>query len=176
MFRQRPQPYKTKFLGNTIKLDFKSNKSKRVATSTFHAEALACIFGLESTTFVQTFLLELARPDIATLDLLEPQEGVVPIVVVTDCNDLHSVLVAPAQTTLASKHLSLYVAAIREFKALNRVKSFVWIDTRDMAANSMTKLGKDQTVDSTEILPLLRTFSWTPRQPLTWQTQLCQSA
>ena len=102
--------------------------------------------------------------------------SVVPIVVVTDCNDIHSVLVAPAQTTLASKHLSLYVAAIREFKALNRVKSFVWLDTRDMAANSMTKLGKDQTVDSTEILPLLRTFSWTPRQPLTWQTQLCQSA
>jgi hypothetical protein len=35
-------------------LDFKSHKSKRVATSTMHAEALAKLFGLEGTLSVQS--------------------------------------------------------------------------------------------------------------------------
>ena len=43
-------------VGNFAALDFRSNKSKRVATSTMHAEALAKIAGLESAIFIQTFL------------------------------------------------------------------------------------------------------------------------
>jgi hypothetical protein len=162
--------HEDKICGAFCLLDFRSNKSKRVATSTLHAEALACIFGLESSTFVQSFLLELSKPNIPTLELLEPHADMIKKVAITDCHDLYAVLIAPAQSTSPSKHLSLYVAAIREFRTLNRIEAFVWLDTRDMAANSLTKLGDDKTVEHTELLPLLQSFVWQVKHPFIWGT------
>ena len=108
----------TQICGKFCILDFKSNKSKRVATSTLHAEALACIFGLESTTYVQTYLLELERPDLNSLQILYPEActEMIPITALTDCCDLHDSLIAAAQPTSANKHLALYIAAVREFR------------------------------------------------------------
>ena len=151
-------------------LDFRSNKSKRVATSTLHAEALAKLFGLESALFLQSYILELKNPGLTALELLRPEEqpGLVRIVSCTDCNDLHDVLMAPAQPSSSNKHLTLYIAAIREFRSIGRIQTFVWLDTRDMPANAMTKLGSDGTVETAEIADFLRTFTWTTKHPLKW--------
>ena len=115
-------------------IDFKSNKSKRVATSTLHAEALACIASVENATFVQTYYLELHNPSVTALQLLHPEKfaELIPIVTVSDCTDLHASLIAPAVTSSPNKHLGLYVAALREFRSIGRIEANVWIDTRDM--------------------------------------------
>ena len=155
-------------------LDFKSNKSKRVATSTLHAEALASINGLESTTHLQSYFLELQKPGLSAMDLLAPEthSELIPIVAVTDCNDLHDSLIAPVQPTSSNKHLALYIAAIREFKATGRVQAFSWIDTRDMVANSLTKLKEDGTAEL-EINAVLSTATWNLAHAYKWNSTWC---
>ena len=103
--------------GNFCLLDFKSNKSKRVATSTLHAEALGSINGLEVTTYLQSYLLELSKSNLTAMQLLTPENNaeLLPIIAVTDCNDLQDTLIAPAQPASSTKHLALYIAAIRVF-------------------------------------------------------------
>ena len=156
-------------------LDYKSNKSKRVATSTMHAEALAQIAGLETSTYVQSFLLEVHKPGLNALSLLSPEshEELMQIVSVTDCEDLYSSLVAPAQASCANKHLSLYIAAIREMKASKRVQSFVWADTRDLIANAMTKLNDAGLCETNELLPVLKSFNWKLKHAYKWDTVWC---
>ena len=155
-------------------LDFKSNKSKRVATSTLHAEALGSINGLEASTYLQSYILEITKPTLTALQLLTPENNkeLVPIIAITDCNDLQDVLIAPAQPASSTKHLALYIAAIREFCSTGRVQAFVWIDTRDMLANSLTKLKEDGTTEA-ELLPSLQTFVWKLKHAYTWNTTWC---
>jgi hypothetical protein len=156
-------------------LDFKSNKSKRVATSTMHAEALAQISGLETATYIQSYLLEVNKPDLTALSLLNPEqhEEVIQIVSVTDCEDLYAALIAPAQASCSNKHLSLYLAAIREMRTSGRVQSFVWADTRDLVANALTKLNEAGLCETAELLPMLKTFVWNLRHAYKWDNVWC---
>ena len=160
--------------GNFVLLDFKSNKSKRVATSTLHAEALGSIAGLESNTYLQSYLLELKQANLTAMQLLTPEhhKDLVPIIAITDCNDLQDTLIAPAQPASSTKHLALYIAAIREYCATGRVQAFVWIDTRDMLANSLTKLKEDGTTEA-ELRPSLKTFVWKLKHAYKWNHTWC---
>ena len=161
--------------GKFVALDFKSNKSKRVAASTMHAEALAKIAGIEAATYLQTFFLEIAAPSLTSLQLLTPesQPELIPICSVTDCRDLHEVLIAPAQASISNKHLSLYIAAIREFQTTQRIQAFIWIDTRDMISNALTKLNDDGSATLIEIQDVWKTFEWKLKHPYQWQRTWC---
>ena len=156
-------------------VDFKSNKSKRVATSTMHAEALAKIPGLETSSYVQSYLLEMTKPNLNAMSLLNPEQHdeMIQIVSVTDCEDLYASLVAPAQASCANKHLSLYLAAIREMRSSKRVQSFVWADTRDLVANALTKLQETGLCETAELLPALKSFVWKLNHPYKWDTVWC---
>ena len=148
--------------GRFMLLDFKSNKSKRVATSTMHAEALAKLGGLESCTFIQSFLLELSKPQLSATQLLEPEkhEEMLAICSVTDCDDLFATINNAAAPSPSNKHLSLYLTCIREFRALKRVSQFAWIDTRDMCANCLTKLSESGQAYDDGLRQMLLTNSW----------------
>jgi hypothetical protein len=108
------------------------------------------------------------------MQLLTPEGNaeLLPIIAVTDCNDLQDTLIAPAQPASSTKHLALYIAAIREFCAPGRVQAFVWIDTRDMLANSLTKLKEDGTTEN-ELLPALQTFNWKLKHAYKWNSTWC---
>jgi hypothetical protein len=82
----------------------------------------------------------------------------VPIAAATDCNDLHDVLMAPAQAQSGSMHLMLYIASLKEYRALSRVQAYVWLDTRDMLANALTKLEPDGSANLDELGPALTNF------------------
>jgi hypothetical protein len=105
------------------------------------------------------------------MQLLAPEAHaeLIPIIAVTDCNDLHDSLIAPAQPTSSNKHLALYIAAIREFRSIGRVQAFAWIDTRDMISNSLTKLKEDGTTEL-EILPVLSTATWNIVHAYKWNS------
>ena len=156
-------------------LDFKSNKSKRVATSTMHAEALAKLFGLEGALFVQSYLAEIAAPQTSTLDLLEPEKlpELIELVSATDCEDLYAVLTAPAQPSTGNKHLGLYIAALREFKEVGRIRAWIWLDTRDCLANILTKLMPNGEVMQDGFDLILKKFVWQPQHPYKWNGQYC---
>lgn len=165
----------SKLCGPFCLLDFKSNKSKRVATSTMHAEALAMINGLETSTYIQSYLLEVAKPGLTAMNLLSPESfpEMIQIVSVTDCEDLYSSVTAPAQASCANKHLALYIAAIREMKASKRIKAFAWADTRDLVANALTKLQDSGLCETAELLPALKIFDWKLKHPYQWDTVWC---
>ena len=159
-----------KICGTFCVLDFKSNKSKRVATSTQHAEALSSIAGVEAATFVQSYFLELQMPSLTTLQFLSPEnhDEIIPICSISDCRDLHEVLTSPAQPTMTNKHLSLYIAALREFHTCNRITAWIWCDTRDMIANCLTKLNDDGTANLSEIKAPWKEHKWNLQHPFQW--------
>jgi hypothetical protein len=68
--------------------------------------------------------------------------------------------------------LTLYLAALREQRQLNRVKAWVWVDTRDCLANGMTKLEHDGTLPLKEISEALQHRHWEPSYAYRWNGQL----
>lgn len=158
------------FCGAFCLVEYKSNKSKRVATSTMHAETLAKCSGLESAIFIQGFMMELSLPNLKAHDLIDPPDIqlLLPIVSATDCEDLHASLVAPAQAQAGTKHLTLYLASLREYRITRRLEAFIWINTQDMIANALTKLNSDGTANLTELAPALKNFVWTLRHAYKW--------
>ena len=151
-------------------IEYKSNKSKRVATSTMHAETLAKCSALESAQFIQGFMMELSLPNLKAQDLIEPPDIqlLMPIVSCTDCEDLHASLIAPAQAQAGTKHLTLYLASLREYRVTRRLEAFCWISTQDMIANGLTKLNGDGTANLDELAPALKKFVWTLLHAYKW--------
>ena len=159
--------------GRCVILSFKGSKSKRVASSTLHAEALALVAATEEASFLQSWLLELRYPTWTPFQLLnaEPSQSIA-IICVVDCKDLLDVLTKTALTAMTNKALILYVAALRELKETKRVEAWCWTDTRDNVANTFTKLNSDGTLPSESVEHLLRHAAWEPKHPFRWEQQL----
>ena len=86
----------------------------------------------------------------------------------TDCHDLYDVITAAAQAGITNKHLGLYVAAVREFKSVGRIQSFVWLDTRDMLANCLTKMEDSGELPLEDLDNFLKVATWSPKQAYQW--------
>jgi len=139
-----------------------------------HAECLAELAGVEAGTYIQSYVLRIAKPNLKCIELLEPEahEEMLPMQVVTDCDDLHCALVSPAFPNPTNKQLSLYLACLREYKTVGRISAFIWCDTRDMLANALTKLEESGLVPL-EIMPeSLKTNRWILQHPYKYNTTL----
>ena len=159
--------------GNCIVLSYKGAKSKRVASSTLHAEALALVAATEEASFLQSWFYELANPTVSTFDIINASPTLfIPIIGVVDCKDLLDVLTKSVVTGVTNRAMVLYVAALRELKETKRVAAWTWIDTRDNPANAFTKLNSDGTLPSESVVHLLRHAAWEPQQPFRWMQQL----
>ena len=160
--------------GNCCILSYKGSKSKRVASSTLHAECLALVSGTEEATFLQTWLLELVSPQLSTMELINSgAETLVPIVGLTDCKDLLDVITKSAITAVSNKAMLLYIACLRELRETKRIDTYGWVDTRDNVANAQTKLNADGTLPSEPVTHMLKHASWEPREPFRWGQSLC---
>jgi hypothetical protein len=152
-------------------LSFRSSKSKRIASSTSHAETLALIGGVEEALFIQTWLYELDHPGLTTLQIIAAKDGLVPIIAATDCHDLFSNLTKPAMPIPANKSMTLYLAALREMRADGRIQAFIWHDTRDCLPNALTKLRDDGTLEldgDFDMKEFYQTCIYEPRIPFSW--------
>jgi len=165
----------TDLCGKFCLLHWKSNKSKRVTTSTMHAETVAKCTSLENAQFIQGLIYEICFPSTSVKDLIEPKnvEQLLPIVSMTDCEDLHSSLMAPATTQSGSMHLMLYLASLKEYRTTSRVIAYGWLDTRDMLANALTKLNADGSSNRDELGKPLCTFFFNPSHAYKWNTTWC---
>ena len=154
-------------------LSYKGAKSKRVASSTLHAECLAQVAACEEASFLQSWYFEFANPTVSTLDIISASPTLlVPIIGVVDCKDLLDVLTKSVVTAVTNRAMVLYVAAWRELKETKRVIAWTWVDTRDNPANAFTKLNADGTLPSESIVHLLKHCAWEPVQPFRWMQQL----
>ena len=71
-------------------LNFRSGKSKRVASSSMAAEVLQLATAVEDSMFIQSWLYELLHPTLCSLDLLkiDPRQFI-PCAGCTDCSDAY---------------------------------------------------------------------------------------
>ena len=158
--------------GSCNQLAFKSCKSKRVASSTSHAEVLASMLALEEASFLQTWILELTFPRLTSLELLAASSDLlVPIVAVGDCKDAFDLFTKPAVPTPTNRSMTLYVQACREFHETGKLEAFVWCDTKCNIANVLTKFNQSGLLEIDEFLKLVyASASWEPVNPFRWQT------
>jgi len=152
-------------------LAFKSAKSKRVATSTAHAETLILMSGIEESLFMQTWLYEMRFPSISSREMLKvPGKDHIPIIAVTDCNDVLESLIKTAVPTPVNRALTLYQHALRELYQLGFVRAYVWIDTRCNFSNSLTKLKPDGLLELDGLQQFYRCAGWEPTMPYRWHS------
>ena len=160
--------------GHCNVLSFRSAKSKRVASSTLHAECLSLVAGAEEASHLQTWFYEFANPRVPSFDILNVDPSkMIPIVAVTDCKDLLDVLTKTAVTAVTNRAMTLYVAALRELKETKRVEQWCWCDTRDNVANALTKLETDGCLPMEPLNHMLAHGAWEPVQPYRWGQTLC---
>ena len=145
-------------------MSYKSQKSKRVATSTLHSELLGQSAAAEEAVNLQTFIYELEHPELSANELVQVDPSLLcPIWGITDCNDLHDTLVKSTQPVLTNKSMTLFVEALREYKAEGRIQEYCWCDTRDNIANVLTKLKPDGCLELDGITNTFDTATWKPK-------------
>ena len=164
-----------KFLcGKCSIIGFKSSKSKRVASSTLHAETLALVAALEEASMLQTFMFEIANPLTTSLEMINVEsDKLIPMIGLVDCHDLLDTLCKATMPVLSNKAMILYTAVLREFKSTGKVEAWGWIDTRDNPANCLTKLETDGSLDIMPLTRMLRAAAWEPTFPYRWGLQFC---
>ena len=91
-----------------------------------------------------------------------------PIIGITDCEDLHAALNSAAAPNPTNRGLALYLAALRELRETQRVQAYCWCDTRDMLANSLTKIEVSGRVPIEEIKDFLKDFKLRFKHPYRW--------
>jgi hypothetical protein len=162
-----------KLAGHVNLIGFRSGKSKRVANSTSAAETLAMNAGLETALHIQTWLAELQNPLLTPKQMTTlPSNEMLPIDACTDCNDVYSNLMNPAQPNLVNLSMTLHMSALRAERECKRVRAWIWLDTNDMLANPLTKLNVDGTLPQEDLVECLKTGWWAPRKPYKYEGQL----
>ena len=157
--------------GHMLLLSNRSGRSKRVASSTMSAETLALTGGVEEASLLQTWLYELMNPGMSARALLNiDPELLTPMDCGTDCNDLYEVLVKPAAPAPTNKALTLYLSALRADKEVRRIRSWLWFDTLDMLANSLTKVEHDGSLAWLDLRAVLLNGWWQPARLWKWNS------
>jgi len=157
--------------GHVLLLSNRSGRSKRVASSTLSAETLAMTGGVEEATLLQTWLFELMHGNLSARELLSLEaDQLMPIDTGTDCNDLYEILVKAAAPAPTNKALTLYLSALRSDKEQGRIRSWLWIDTRDMLANCMTKIESDGQLAWLDLRRTMLSGYWQPSHVWKWNS------
>jgi hypothetical protein len=150
--------------GPCTPIAYKSSKSKRVASSTSHAETLACVAALEESAFLQTWLTELQHPRMTAAELIA-HVPTVQIRSCIDCRDVFEMLINQGTPTPVNRAQTLYIETLREHQQQHRVSEYVWVDTRDNIANALTKFKQDGLLDLNDLQVYHESSIWEPLQP-----------
>ena len=101
-----------------------------------------------------------------------PSNELLPIDACTDCHDLYSNLMNPAQPNLVNLSMTLHMSALRAERECKRVRAWIWLDTQDMLANTLTTQNVDGTLPQKDLVECLRTGWWAPLRPYKYEGQL----
>ena len=119
-------------------------KAKRISYSTSHAETLAAIAGLETSSLVCLRLAELLlpekKPSLQKLAALQ-EKGVpfLPVDAYTDCRDFLSLTTGSASLP-QDKSQRIYILAHREARLSGRLRWVIIVPTQSMLADALTKV------------------------------------
>ena len=120
------------------------SKAKRICYSTSHAETLAAISGLETSTLVSLRMAEILmterKPTLQQLAALQ-EHGVsyLPVDAYTDCRDFFS-LTTGSSVLPQDKSQRIYILAHREARVNGRIRWMILVPTEWMTADALTKV------------------------------------
>lgn len=126
--------------GRVHLIDWSLKRSTRITRSTFGAELLAAVAGLERGETLQKWLTELWR-GVDTKDpySLERDELIVPLETAVDAKDLFDACTNPELGKVTDKNSTIYLMSYREAIRQRRIRRMFWIPTESMLADDLTK-------------------------------------
>ena len=123
-------------------LSYSTNKQKRVTRSTFAAETGAVADGTSQALLINGLLTEVQwgphRPS-QLLHYTQCGGHALPLVIVTDSRSLFDAVTATEIKTPSEPHLMFNLLTIREWLDSGAVREIVWLDTRAMLCDGLTK-------------------------------------
>ena len=117
--------------GQCCPLSWNSKRIRRVVRSTLAAETLAMADALDEGVFICILFSELMYGKI------DPK--LLPLICVTDSKSLFEAIKSTKSVT--EKRLRMEISGIKELKATNQVKDFIWTNSGTQLADSLTKKG-----------------------------------
>jgi hypothetical protein len=150
-------------------IDFSSQRSTRVARSTFAAELLSATRGLERAELMLGWVTEIFQGVMNPRDALE-RESMIPLFAGIDAKGLFDCLAAREMGKLTDKSMLLYALAYREALHTGMIEFLFWIPTESMLADELTKFKSEVGQDWLE---LYDHGYWYPRLRLDLPEDLC---
>ena len=125
-----------------------SKTIKRVCRSTYSSELQAACQGLDESQFAAILLEEIFGSELSWPELrnkFEKAQLRVPVDVLTDCRSLYDSIVNWDDKKCTETNLFVHVQCLRQDFRSGRCRKFVWVTTRDMVADGLTKgsIGRD---------------------------------
>ena len=114
-------------------ITWSSNKVKRVVHSIFGAETIGCIDGVGMAIYTRQLLSEMLYKDTTS--------QLIPIDVLTDSKQVYDNVMKSSPAT--EKRLALDIAELQEAVQTGEVRNLIWIPTKKMLADCLTKKGVD---------------------------------
>jgi hypothetical protein len=115
---------------------------KRVCRSTFASEMHAAIAGVDETQFVAMLWQEIVGPETGWHQLQQDFEKarlIIPVDVLTDANSLFTSLNNTEDKKTAEANQFVHLQALRQDFREGRIRRVIWVTTRDMVADGLTK-------------------------------------
>ena len=141
-------------------VDFNSRKSQRVAKSSYAAETLSAIQGVErGTRFQETWYEKHHRLNNSRELMSLSHSLLVPMDIVLDAYDLYISLVKHAIGSQTDVGMAVYISSLRQDIRSGRLRLAFWIPTNAMLADTGTKLLEDGSVVLGE-LPRVIASGW----------------
>lgn len=141
-------------------LDFYARKQTHVVRSTFAAELMAMIDAVQCGSLINLVLTELfSETTYAATDLAKMQESgklLLPLEVYVDAKSVYDALAADPVRVPIEKSLYIHLLAMSDLIRRGVLTKVWWIDTKDMAADALTKGSIDREV----VLLLGETAEW----------------
>ena len=131
-------------------LDFYARKQTHVVRSTFAAELMAMIDAVQCGTLINLVLTELfSESTFAAADLARMQESgklLLPLEVCVDAKSVYDALASDPVRVPTEKSLYIHLLAMSDLIRRGVLTKVWWIDTKDMAADALTKGSIDREV------------------------------
>ena len=139
-------------------LEFLMRKHKHITRSTYAAELRNAVEAASDTIEISMFLQELSHGPMPARKLVEIKENGNLQFPIHLCVDNRSVFdsISGSDVTCTDKSMILHARAFREMCDMGIVSALLWIDTRDMLADVLTK----GSVDKQAILKAFNTGIW----------------
>ena len=93
----------------------------------------------------------------------------IPVQMITDSRSLYDALSAEHVKQPSEKNLHMHLLWIRELLDRHIISKLIWVDTRDMVADGLTK----GCISRSAIIDLLSNARWKPENPIaSWQSPI----